>query len=106
MAGPRLAFTVQSRATGAREACALLRTWLAAGSCAQDAIEIAELLVTELVSKALKHTDSAEVGVSAHLQGRRVRVAVGDGMHQGLPAPPTDVSADDVAGGCGWSTAR
>ena len=67
-----------------------IRAWLSASKqCAEDVIDTAELLVSELVSNAIRHTRARSVRIALARYGPRVRVGVEDpDGHLVGPPPP------------------
>ena len=67
-----------------------IRAWLSAPKqCAEDVIDTAELLVSELVSNAIRHTRARSVRIALARYGPRVRVGVEDpDGHLVGPPPP------------------
>ena len=106
MPGSRLALTLAGVPAAAHEARVLLRSWMAARACADDAIETAELLLTEVVANAVRHTDSERLQLTAAFNGRLVRVGVED-CSPDPPRPPPDVVDPERPGGRGvWLVQR
>jgi len=90
----------------AHEARVLLRSWLTARTCTEDAIETAELLLTEVVANAIRHTDSDTLQLTAAHDGQLVRVEVRD-CSPTPPQPPPEQVDPERAGGRGvWLVQR
>ena len=78
----------------------LLRSWMTARACNEDAIETAELLLTEVVANAVRHTDSERLQLVADIDGSQVRVGVEDCSSE-PPRPPPEVVDPERPGGRG-----
>jgi anti-sigma regulatory factor (Ser/Thr protein kinase) len=76
----RLRFRLPARDTSAAEARRRVRRQLAQWRAPGETCENAQLVISELVTNALRHTDSETVGCELRILGSRLRVAVdGDG---------------------------
>jgi anti-sigma regulatory factor (Ser/Thr protein kinase) len=90
----------------AHEARVLLRSWMTARACTGDAIETVELLLTEIIANAVRHTDSEKLQMTAAFDGRSVRVGVEDCSAE-PPRQPPDVVDPERPGGRGvWLVER
>ena len=106
MPGSRLAVTLAGVPAAAHEARVLLRSWMTARACTGDAIETVELLLTEIIANAVRHTDSEKLQMTAAFDGRSVRVEVEDCSPE-PPRPPPDVVDPERPGGRGvWLVER
>lgn len=106
MPGSRLVVTLTSVPAAAHEARVLLRSWLTARRCTGDAIETVELLLTEIIANAVRHTDSEKLQMSAAFDGDQVRVEVEDCSPE-PPRPPPDSVDPERPGGRGvWLVQR
>ncbi|WP_206328556.1 ATP-binding protein, partial [Streptomyces sp. Tu 4128] len=63
-----------------------------------DLVDTAELLLTELVTNALRHAIGAEIGVRLYLQGAQLVIEVNDGSPL-VPVPRTAGPEDESARG-------
>jgi anti-sigma regulatory factor (Ser/Thr protein kinase) len=78
-----------------------IRAWLSASKqCAEDVINTAELLVSELVSNAIRHTRARSVRIALARSGPRVRVGVEDPDGH-LVGPPPPVPSQNFLHGRG-----
>ena len=106
MPGSQLAVTLAGVPAAAHEARVLLRSWMTARACTGDAIETVELLLTEIIANAVRHTDSEKLQMTAAFDGRSVRVAVEDCSAE-PPRQPPDVMDPERPGGRGvWLVER
>jgi anti-sigma regulatory factor (Ser/Thr protein kinase) len=69
-----------------------LRSWGSEQHLAEDCIELAELLVSELVTNAIRHTGTRTVRVTATFAADCVRISVADEAPNG-PGPARHPSA-------------
>jgi anti-sigma regulatory factor (Ser/Thr protein kinase) len=84
-----------SSAQTSAQARSRIRAWLSASKqCAEDVVDTAELLVSELVSNAIRHTRARSVRIALARDGPRVRVGVEDpdGHLVGPPPPVPSVN--------------
>ncbi|WP_246108886.1 ATP-binding protein [Streptomyces sedi] len=85
--GGCLRFRLPAAPTSAAEARRLTRQQLAEWRTPSDACDSAQLVISELVTNALRHTDSESVGCEVRLAGSLLRVAVASGGAGPRPAP-------------------
>jgi len=81
--------TLTATPTAPSEARAALRAWLQAQKCLDDQADVAQLLTSELVSNAVRHTPSDRITLSAAVkEDHLLHVGVGDSQpgHQPLRA--------------------
>ncbi|MFJ9412740.1 MULTISPECIES: ATP-binding protein [unclassified Streptomyces] len=98
---PQDAFHLPARRTSVPEArkrvIALLHAWGAAQQVRDDV----ELVVSELFTNAVRHTDSEKVGCELTLVGSYIRVEITDEGGPGDSAPHAQPSSVDQEGGRG-----
>jgi anti-sigma regulatory factor (Ser/Thr protein kinase) len=70
--------TLPAAPTAPSEARAALRPWLRTQQCVGEQVEVAELLTSELVSNAVRHTPSPQVTLTAVLEDDQLHVGVAD----------------------------
>ncbi|WP_233580817.1 ATP-binding protein [Streptomyces triticirhizae] len=92
-----LRFRLPAVPTSAAEARRLTRQQLAEWRTPSDANDSAQLVISELVTNALRHTDSDSVGCEVRLLGSLLRVAVASGG-SGPRSVPKNASEDDEGG--------
>ncbi|WP_245880544.1 ATP-binding protein [Streptomyces zhaozhouensis] len=97
--GDCLRFRLPAVPTSAAEARRLTRQQLAEWRAPSDACDSAQLVISELVTNALRYTDSDSVGCEVRLAGSLLRVAVASGGAGPRRAPGR--AADDDEGGRG-----
>jgi len=79
---------------------------MTARACTGDAIETVELLLTEIIANAVRHTDSEKLQMTAAFDGLSVRVEVEDCSPE-PPRPPPEVVDPERPGGRGvWLVER
>ncbi|MFF4954681.1 ATP-binding protein [Streptomyces chattanoogensis] len=98
---PQDAFHLPARRTSVPEArkrvIALLREWGAAQQVRDDV----ELVVSELFTNAVRHTDSEKVGCELTLLGSYLRIEITDEGGPGISAPHAQPGSLDKEGGRG-----
>lgn len=98
---PQDAFHLPARRTSVPEArkrvIALLREWGAAQHVRDDV----ELVVSELFTNAVRHTDSEKVGCELALVGSHIRIEITDEGGPGHSAPHAQPGSVDKEGGRG-----
>jgi serine/threonine-protein kinase RsbW len=93
----QLSFHLPAVTTAVAEARRRTRSQLATWRTPREICENAQLVISELVTNALRHTDSRTVGCELRLRGPRLRVAVAsDGA--GPPHAPPRAGAEDEGG--------
>ncbi|MFF2806186.1 ATP-binding protein [Streptomyces sp. NPDC058000] len=80
-----------------RRVSTLLREWDAAQQVRDDV----ELVVTELFTNAVRHTDSEKVGCEIAVVGAHIRIEITDEGGPGLSAPHAQPGTLDQEGGRG-----
>jgi anti-sigma regulatory factor (Ser/Thr protein kinase) len=95
-----LSLELQASVTAAREARRALRSWLRRRRGGPAVGETAELLVSELVTNAVRHTSSPAVSVSAAVVDHQLRVVVGDSQVD-QPRRPAQLPDSASPGGRG-----
>ncbi|MGP4112647.1 ATP-binding protein [Streptomyces sp. 4N509B] len=95
--GERLSFRLPAVETAVAEARRRLRCQLSRWGITQEACDDAQLVISELVTNALRHTASETVGCEARLMGALIRVAVAsDGAGPGQE--PSRAAEEDENG--------
>ncbi|WP_247597499.1 ATP-binding protein [Streptomyces sp. RKND-216] len=96
----RDAFHLPARETSVSEARRLVQRRLRAWGVAEESCDDAELLVSELFTNAVRHTDSDKVGCELWMIGVRLRLEVTDegGAHRRLLPTPRTPDADGEGG--------
>ncbi|WP_228083825.1 ATP-binding protein [Streptomyces profundus] len=92
-----LRFRLPAIPTSAAEARRLTRQQLHEWRAPSDTCDSAQLVISELVTNALRHTDSDSVGCEVRLLGTLLRVAVASDGH-GPRAVPRTAGEDDENG--------
>ncbi|MGK5533536.1 ATP-binding protein [Streptomyces sp. URMC 129] len=93
----RVRFVLPAADTSAAEARRRIRRQLAAWRTPHETSDTAQLVMSELVTNALRHTASRTVGCELRLLGGLVRVAVAsDGP--GPQEPPSPAGEEDESG--------
>ncbi|MDT0308704.1 ATP-binding protein [Streptomyces sp. DSM 44917] len=95
--GGRVSFRLPAAETAAAEARRRTRRQLSEWRAPAHASENAQLIISELVTNALRHTDSETVGCELRITGSLLRVAV-DGAGRGPEARPARAGAEDEGG--------
>jgi anti-sigma regulatory factor (Ser/Thr protein kinase) len=103
---PGLLVTLTATMAAAGEARVALRSWLTSRRCGDDDMHTAELLATELVTNAVKHTPTPVVTVSATMVGHRLRVGVLDAVPEAPPPQPVLAPAQADGGRGLWLVQR
>ena len=106
MSSPRLVLTLPGVPAAASEVRTVLRGWLAARSCSQGAIEALELLATEVVANAVRHTASDVLSVTAEGRDDVVRIEVQDSSPTPPRPPPAAVPTHQPSGRGLWLVQR
>jgi anti-sigma regulatory factor (Ser/Thr protein kinase) len=93
-----LTFELPTHAASVGEARRRVRAHLSRQSCCDDTCETAVLLVSELVTNAVRHTRSPRVKCSVGLEADKVRIEVEDQGEDGAPVALVHAAADDMHG--------
>jgi anti-sigma regulatory factor (Ser/Thr protein kinase) len=101
-----MVLTLSGVPAAAHEARVLLRSWMTARACTEDAIETAELLLTEVVANAVRHTDSERLQLTAAHDDHQVRVELEDCSSEPPRAPPDAVDPERPGGRGVWLVQR
>lgn len=96
---PVLVIALAVAASAPGQARRTLRGWLVTSrKCATEIMDTADLLVSEVVSNAIRHTESATVPMTLSWRGSRMRVGVED-THSRLVGPPVPSPPSESGGG-------
>ncbi|GAX58379.1 ATPase [Streptomyces olivochromogenes] len=93
-----LTFELAAHGASVGEARRRVRAHLGRQGCGDDICETAVLLVSELVTNAVRHTRTPLVKCSVRLEAGKVLVAVEDQGEGGTPIALFQAAADDVHG--------
>jgi serine/threonine-protein kinase RsbW len=93
-----LTFELPAHAASVGEARRRVRAHLGRQGCDDDLCDTAVLLVSELVTNAVRHTRSTRVGCFLGLEAGEVRIEVKDQGEVCMPASLVHAAADDVSG--------
>lgn len=95
--GKRLSFRLSAADSSPAEARRRVRRQLAEWHAPLDTCENAQLVISELVTNALRHTASQSIGCELRVVGPLLRIAVtGDGT--GPPLEPETAGEEDESG--------
>lgn len=95
---PDLSFGLAAHGASVGEARRRVRAHLRDQSCCEDTCETAVLLVSELVTNAVRHARGPLVKCSVGLEAGGVRIEVEDQGEAGTPVALLQAAADDVHG--------
>ncbi|MGG2459982.1 ATP-binding protein [Streptomyces sp. RGM 3693] len=98
---PQDAFHLPARRTSVPEARRRVSTLLREWDAAQQVRDDVELVVTELFTNAVRHTDSEKVGCEIAVVGAHIRIEITDEGGPGLSAPHAQPGTLDQEGGRG-----
>lgn len=93
-----LTFELAAHGASVGEARRHVRAHLRRQGCCDDTCETAVLLVSELVTNAVRHARSPLVKCSVGLEADEVRIEVEDQGEGGTPVAPVQAAADDMHG--------
>ena len=102
MARPHLYVTLDAQPEAGRAARSAVQRWMAESGCTGPSIDNAVLLLSELVSNAVRHTQTPMLTLEASLTDGTVRIGLQDDVGGGLRTPTHAIDSSEPGGRGLW----